>query len=197
MDDRRCACVQKVKTLEDLPAPTTQHLRLHHLETLQVPAADSAIKSWVLHVDLLVMLPSLCNPITGHCSSILKSSYPQKWKARTGFKSLCRKITGIRLQSVLIRLTVLLFHHDIQLWNKLIKWSNHVQSVRKSHLPRKGLNIYRQTHFNHSLVIANFILATYTTWFLQVDTKARLQISQNKNISMFVWWNICMEILHA
>lgn len=57
MDDGRCASVQKVKTLEDLPAPATQHLRLHHLETLQVPAADSAIISRVHHVEVLGMLP--------------------------------------------------------------------------------------------------------------------------------------------
>lgn len=36
MDDGRGPGVEEVKAFQDLPAPTSQHLRLHHFETLQV-----------------------------------------------------------------------------------------------------------------------------------------------------------------
>lgn len=36
MDDRRGPGVEEVKAFQDLPAPTSQHLRLHNFKTLQV-----------------------------------------------------------------------------------------------------------------------------------------------------------------
>lgn len=36
MDDGRGPGVEEVKAFQDLPAPTSQHLRLHNLKTLQV-----------------------------------------------------------------------------------------------------------------------------------------------------------------
>lgn len=38
MDDGGRSGVQEQQPLQDLPAPAAQHLRLHHLEPLQVPA---------------------------------------------------------------------------------------------------------------------------------------------------------------
>lgn len=38
MNNRRGSCVQEMETFEDLPAPRTQNLDFHHLETLQVAA---------------------------------------------------------------------------------------------------------------------------------------------------------------
>lgn len=36
MDDGRGPGVEEVKAFQDLPAPTSQHLRLHNFKTLQV-----------------------------------------------------------------------------------------------------------------------------------------------------------------
>lgn len=37
MNDGGCPCMQEQQALQDLPAPTSQYLGLHHLEPLQVP----------------------------------------------------------------------------------------------------------------------------------------------------------------
>lgn len=38
MDDGRSPGVEEMKAFEDLTTPAPQHLDLHHLKTLQVPA---------------------------------------------------------------------------------------------------------------------------------------------------------------
>lgn len=50
------SCVQEVETFEDLPAPRTQNLDFHHLETLQVPAGKKLQIKCILCYRVAVIL---------------------------------------------------------------------------------------------------------------------------------------------
>lgn len=43
VDDGGSPCVQKQQALQDLPAPASQYLGLHHLEPLQVPGGGAEL----------------------------------------------------------------------------------------------------------------------------------------------------------
>lgn len=51
--------MQEKKTLQDLPAPTTQDFRFHHFESLQIPTAQTHRNAYKESEALLEILGAL------------------------------------------------------------------------------------------------------------------------------------------
>lgn len=64
VDDGGCPCMQEQQPLQDLPAPASQNLGLHHLEALQVPGGGAESSSSSPAEALSKALPSKVQSVT-------------------------------------------------------------------------------------------------------------------------------------